>query len=193
MDAPPTDSFRRDARVIGLVGIAHGLSHVFQLALPPLFPLLRAEFDVSWTLLGALVGLFYAASGITQFSAGFLVDRVGARPVLLGGLALLAGGTLLASLVPGIGWLFPVVVLMGIGNGVFHPADFAILNANVAQQRLGHAYSTHGIGGNRSGSWLHPGPRHSQPGGRGPPPRRRPPRTRGRASRRPSRSRRTRR
>ena len=148
MDAPPTDSFRRDARVIGLVGIAHGLSHVFQLALPPLFPLLRAEFDVSWTLLGALVGLFYAASGITQFSAGFLVDRVGARPVLLGGLALLAGGTLLASLVPGIGWLFPVVVLMGIGNGVFHPADFAILNANVAQQRLGHAYSTHGIGGN---------------------------------------------
>ena len=35
-----------------LVGFAHGVSHFFQLALPPLFPLLRAEFDVSWTLLG---------------------------------------------------------------------------------------------------------------------------------------------
>ncbi len=55
---------------------------------------------------------------------------------------------MLASLVPGIGWLFPVAVLMGIGNGVFHPADFAILNANVAPRRLGHAYSSHGIGGN---------------------------------------------
>lgn len=148
MDASPADSFRRDARVIGLVGVAHGMSHLYQLALPPLFPLLRAEFGVSWTLLGALVGLYYVASGVTQFVAGFVVDRIGARPVLLAGLALAAGGTLLASLVPGIGWLFPVAVLMGIGNGVFHPADFAILNASVAQRRLGHAYSTHGIGGN---------------------------------------------
>ena len=55
---------------------------------------------------------------------------------------------MLASLAPGIGWLFPVVALMGVGNGVFHPADFAILNANVAPRRLGHAYSAHGIGGN---------------------------------------------
>ncbi len=134
--------------MIGLVGLAHGLSHFFQLALPPLFPLLRAEFGVSFATLGTLVGVFYAASGITQFASGFAVDRLGARPVLLSGLALLAGGTALASLAPGIGWMFPVVALMGVGNGVFHPADFAILNANVAPQRLGHAYSSHGIGGN---------------------------------------------
>ena len=148
LDASSPQSFRRDARVIGLVGVAHSASHFFQLALPPLFPLLKAEFDVSWTLLGALVGVFYAASGIAQFVAGFFVDRVGARPVLLGGLGLLAGGTLIAGFAPGIGWLFPVVALMGLGNGVFHPADFAILNANVEPRRLGHAYSTHGIGGN---------------------------------------------
>jgi MFS transporter, FSR family, fosmidomycin resistance protein len=148
LENPSADSFRRDARVIGLVGFAHSLSHFFQLALPPLFPLLRAEFDVSWTLLGSLVGVFYAASGLTQFAAGFVVDRVGARPVLLGGMTLLAGGTMAASLAPGIGWLFPLVALMGVGNGVFHPADFAILNSNVSSRRLGHAYSTHGIGGN---------------------------------------------
>ena len=135
-------------RVIGLIGVAHSLSHFFQLALPPLFPLLRAEFDVSWTLLGLLVGVFYGASGVTQFAAGFAVDRFGARPVLLGGLALLAGGTVVASLVPGISWLFPVVALMGVGNGVFHPADFAVLNASVAPKRLGYAYSMHGVGGN---------------------------------------------
>jgi MFS family permease len=148
LDAPADESFRRDARVIGLVGVAHGLSHFFQLALPPLFPLLRAEFDVSWTLLGALVGVFYAASGVIQFTAGFWVDRFGARPVLLAGMALLAGTTLLAALTPSVWWLFPIVVIMGAGNGVFHPADFAILNANVATRRLGHAYSTHGIFGN---------------------------------------------
>ncbi len=148
LETLPTESFRRDVRIIGLVGTAHAFSHFFQLALPPLFPLLRAEFGVSWTVLGLLVGIFYAASGVTQFTAGFVVDRNGARPVLLSGLALLACGTILASLAPGVYWLFPIAAVMGVGNGVFHPADFAILNANVAPRRLGYAYSTHGIGGN---------------------------------------------
>ena len=148
LDSVPAESFRRDVRVIGLVGSAHAVSHFLQLALPPLFPLLRAEFDVSWTLLGALVAVFYAGSGVMQFTAGFLVDRFGARRVLLAGLALLAGGTLLAGLTPGPYWLFAFAALMGAGNGVFHPADFAILNAAVAPRRLGHAYSTHGVGGN---------------------------------------------
>lgn len=147
MDSATAGSFRADARVIGVVGSAHALSHFFQLVLPPLFPLLRAEFGVSYATLGALLSALYVASGLCQFGAGFAVDRFGARPVLLGGIGLLAGGTLLAGLVPGVGWLFPLVVLMGIGNGVFHPADFAVLNANVEPRRLGHAYSTHGIGG----------------------------------------------
>jgi MFS family permease len=148
LDTVHASSFRRDAHVIGVVGLAHATSHFFQLALPPLFPLLRAEFGVSYALLGTLIGVFYAASGITQFASGFAVDRWGARPVLLGGLALLVGGTMIASLAPGVGWLFPIAALMGVGNGVFHPADFAILNANVEHKRLGHAYSVHGIGGN---------------------------------------------
>ena len=145
--SPAEASLRRDVRVIGVIGVAHGMSHFFQLVLPPLFPLLRAEFDVSYATLGALVSAFYVASALCQFGAGFAVDRFGARPVLLGGLGLLAGGTLLAGSVPGIFWLFPLAAIMGIGNGVFHPADFAVLNANVAPRRLGHAYSSHGIGG----------------------------------------------
>ena len=75
--------------------------------------------------------MFYIASGIVQFAAGFVVDRLGARPVLLGGMALLALGTLAASLAPNPWWLFPCAAIMGAGNGVFHPSDFAILNANV--------------------------------------------------------------
>src|SRR5204862_6985696 len=104
-------------------------------------------FDVSYATLGALASVFYVASGVCQFGAGFAVDRFGARPVLLTGIGLLTGGALVAGLVPGIYWLFPVAAVMGLGNGVFHPADFAVLNANVAPRRLGHAYSTHGIGG----------------------------------------------
>jgi MFS transporter, FSR family, fosmidomycin resistance protein len=148
LENAPAESLRQDARVIGFVSLAHGLSHFLQLALPPLFPLLRTEFDVSWTLLGMIAGTFYVASGLVQFISGFLVDRFGARPVLLWGMALLVGSTLAASLAGNAWWLFPCAAIMGAGNGVFHPADFAILNANVTGRRLGHAYSTHGVGGN---------------------------------------------
>jgi len=147
LDSAAAGTFRNDARVIGLIGSAHCLSHFFQLVLPPLFPLLKAEFDVSYATLGALLSVFYVASGLCQFGAGFAVDRFGARGVLFGGIALLAGGTLAAGLIPGLYWLFPLAALMGLGNGVFHPADFAVLNASVDPRRLGHAYSTHGIGG----------------------------------------------
>ena len=147
MDSVAARTFRTDARVIGLIGSVHCLSHFFQLVLPPLFPLLKAEFDVSYATLGALVSVFYVASGVCQFGAGFAVDRFGARPLLLAGVACLAGGALAAGFVPGVYWLFPLAALMGLGNGVFHPADFAILNATVEPRRLGHAYSTHGIGG----------------------------------------------
>src|SRR5256712_14151959 len=108
-----SSTLRRDARVIGVVGVAHGLSHFFQLVLPPLFPLLKAEFDVSYATLGALVSVFYVASGVCQFGAGFAVDRFGARPVLLAGIGLLTGGALVAGLVPGIYWLFPLAAVLG--------------------------------------------------------------------------------
>src|SRR5258708_29441575 len=147
LDSPAAGTFRRDLKVIGLIGSAHCLSHFSQLVWPPLFPLLKAEFDVTYTTLGALVSVFSVASGLCQFGAGFAVDRFGARPVLLGGIGLLAGGTLIAGLMPDVFWLFPLVFIVGVGNGVFHPADFAVLNANVAPRRLGHAYSAHGIGG----------------------------------------------
>jgi MFS family permease len=148
LDNASADSFRRDARIIGVIGFAHAASHFLQLSLPPLFPLLRAQFDVSWTLLGLVAGTFYVASGLVQFGAGFVVDRTGARPVLLAGMSLLVFGTLAAALAPNPWWLFPCAALMGAGNGVFHPSDFAVLNANVTPRRLGHAYSMHGIGGN---------------------------------------------
>jgi MFS family permease len=141
-------ALRHDVKVISVVGLAHSSSHFFQLALPPLFPLLKAEFGVSYAALGMLVGVFYVASGLTQFAAGFVVDRFGGKAILLAGMALLAGGCTVAGLAPGVAWLYPIVALMGIGNGVFHPADFSILNGTVTAKRLGPAYSTHGVSGN---------------------------------------------
>ena len=141
-------SLRSDAKVIGLVGVAHGFSHFFQLCLPPLFPLLKDEFGVSYAALGAVTAVFYAVSGVMQTAAGFLVDRLGARTILLAGMAIIAGGTLAAGLAPSFAWLFPAAALAGLGNSVFHPADLALLNGKIDPKRLGPAFSVHGVTGN---------------------------------------------
>ncbi len=141
-------SGRGQARVIGLISLAHGASHFYQLTLPPLFPHLKEAFAVSYTELGTLMTVFYVSSGVFQTAAGFLVDRFSARAVLLGGLALLCVAILLMGLAPAFWMLFPLAVLAGLGNSVFHPADLSILTASVRRTRHGRAYGFHTLGGN---------------------------------------------
>ena len=139
---------RRDAEVIGLVGLAHGTSHFFQLLLPPLFPWLMADFSLSYTRVGLLMTTFFVISGIGQALAGFVVDRVGAFRVLLFGVASLGIAALVLSIANSYPMLLLTAALAGCGNSIFHPADFTILNHRVGQPRLGHAFSMHGLGGN---------------------------------------------
>lgn len=143
---PPTN-LRGDAQLIGLVGLAHAISHFSQLILAPLFPWLKDAFQVSYTELGAVLTVFFVVSCVVQAASGFVVDKLGPRPVLfvgLGALALAAFGYALAQSY----WMLLVcAVIGGIGNGVFHPVDYTLFNRKVAPTRLGHAYSVHGITG----------------------------------------------
>ncbi len=147
MTAAPA-SLRDDARTIGLIGLAHGTSHFFHMLLPPLFPLFIRDFGLSYSELGLLVSTFFVISGIGQALAGFLVDRVGARPVLFAALSCFVLAGLAAATAQGYGGLMLAAALAGIGNSPFHPVDFTILNKRVSQPRLGHAFSVHGISGN---------------------------------------------
>jgi MFS family permease len=138
---------KNDAKVIALVSIGHALSHFFQLALAPLFPLVREDLGVSYATLGFVVMMFFTASALLQPAAGFLVDRVGGRSVLFGGLGLMTVGVFAMSLAQGTVLLAFGALVMGVGNSVFHPANFSILNGRVSPPRLGYAFSAHGIGG----------------------------------------------
>jgi MFS family permease len=137
----------KDVATIGLVAGAHAVSHFFQLALAPLFPLMASELGVSYSTLGVVMMLFFAVSAVLQPFAGFLVDRIGGQGVLLGGVGLMTLGALLMSLAGGAPLLALGALVMGVGNSVFHPADFSILNGRVSQPRLGYAFSAHGVAG----------------------------------------------
>ena len=142
-----TASARSDIRLIGLVGIAHMASHFSQLLLAPLFPWLKDAFEVSYAQLGLLMSIFFVVSCAVQALSGFWVDRFGPRPILFGGLALLGFAALGYAVSTSYLMLAGFAVVGGLGNGVFHPADYTLLNRKVSAARLGHAYSVHGITG----------------------------------------------
>ena len=144
---PPPTPLREDATVIGLVGLAHSISHFSQLLLAPLFPWLKDEFAVSYAQLGFLLTIFFVVSCVVQALSGFWVDRHGPRPVLYAGLALLGAAALGFAASTSYTMLALFSVLAGIGNGVFHPVDYTLLNRKIGKARLGHAYSVHGITG----------------------------------------------
>ena len=137
-----------DALIIALVGFAHMLSHFYQVALAPLFPLLKVQFGVSYTALGLVLSVMYGASGLSQAFVGIWVDRYGADRLMLAGLATMASAVFLMGLVPTYWLLLPLAVAAGLGNSVFHPADLSILSTKVSAQRLGRAFAVHGFGGN---------------------------------------------
>ncbi|MBN9426327.1 MAG: MFS transporter, partial [Burkholderiales bacterium] len=137
-----------DLRVIVVVSVAHGLSHFFQLIIAPLFPWLKDAFALSYSELGLLMSVFFVISGVGQALSGFLVDRVGPVPVMLGALGLFAGGAAVLAISPNYAGLMAGIALAGLGNASFHPVDYSILNSRISSERIGKAYAVHGVSGN---------------------------------------------
>lgn len=144
--APPAP-LRDDARIVAIVGYAHLVSHFYHLILAPLFPWLRDAFGYSYTELGLIMTTLFTVSALGQAAAGFVVDHYGAPRTLFGGLACLAAGALVLAAADGYDMLLAGVVLVGLGNAVFHPVDFWFINHRVSEPRLGPAYSVHGLSG----------------------------------------------
>jgi MFS family permease len=148
LDAQPIVPLKQDASIIALVGLAHASSHFAHLLLPLMFPVFMKDFGLSYSEVGLLMTTFFVISGFGQAGAGFVVDRLGARPLLLAALAIFAVASVAASMVTGYTGLVLVAALAGLGNATFHPVDFTILNQRVSAPRLGYAFSAHGLTGN---------------------------------------------
>ena len=141
-----------DGRVIGLVGGAHFLSHYLIYLLPPILPLLKADFGVGYAALGLIMTVFNVASGLTHVPMGFMVDRFGARRLLLYGVAV---STLAYVGMGAFGSYTAMLILAavaGVANSVYHPADYALLSASISNKRIGRAFSLHTFAGFAGGA-----------------------------------------
>lgn len=134
---------QRETKVVGLICTGHFISHFYLLLVPPLFPILHDFYGVGFTELGLATAGFSVASGCAQIPVGFLVDRYGARSMLIAGLMLESVAIVLISLFPFYGALVALMITAGLANSVFHPADYAILIAAVDRSHIGRVFSFH--------------------------------------------------
>jgi MFS family permease len=142
-----TADIRNDFKILGLICGGHFLSHFYMLAIPTLMIFWHSDLGISYTALGVALSARYISTGVAQIICGFSVDRYGAMTILLSGLLLLVTGMALLALATSFWMILFFVVLAGIGDAVFHPADYAILNGSISEGRMGRAFSVHTFSG----------------------------------------------
>jgi MFS family permease len=134
-------------RVVGPICAAHFLSHFYMIMLAPLFVFVRADYGVSYTDLGLALTGFNVASALFQTPAGFLVDRIGARSVLIAGVAIGSAAFAAAGIVNSFAVFIAMYAVAGIGNAAYHPADYSLLSEYSPPARLGQVFSYHTFAG----------------------------------------------
>jgi FSR family fosmidomycin resistance protein-like MFS transporter len=140
-------SIQPQVRIMGLVGAGHMMSHFYSNTLPPLLPFLNNDLAISYTMLGAMLSLRGMLSAGLQVPAGIMVDRFGAKPLLTIGLAMCAVGTIMTAGAVDIWLLLLGGIILGVGNSVFHPADYTILGGTMSENYMGRAFSLHAFCG----------------------------------------------
>ena len=138
----------RTTRVNVLIGNGHFLSHFYVLCLPPMFLAWQTAFHVSFAELGMTIMLMSGTTAILQTPIGFLVDRHGARPFLVGGALLMSLSLAAMGLATHFWQIMLLATLSGVGNSVIHPADYAILSGSVDKDRMGRSFALHTFSGN---------------------------------------------
>jgi MFS transporter, FSR family, fosmidomycin resistance protein len=142
----PTRRFG-EFRVVAPVCAAHFLSHYYMIILAPLFAFVRADYGVSYTDLALALTAFNLVSAVLQTPAGFLVDRVGARIVLITGVALGTAAFAVAGLVNSFAVFIVMFAVAGLGNTAYHPADYSLLSHHSTPGRIGQIFSFHTFSG----------------------------------------------
>lgn len=133
-------------RTLGLTTVLHAFTHIYQMALVPLYLPVQRHFqrdsvDDATLLVTALLVAYFLPS----YVMGVLADRFSRKKLLSLGLAINALGFLGLALAPSYGLAVASVILAGLGGSFFHPAATALV-ARLYPGQTGRALGTLGIG-----------------------------------------------
>lgn len=147
-EQPLADAFTvKHPRQVCLITVAHGVNEFYSVALPPILPLLVADFDISYGQAGALITVFFVMYSIFQLPAGFLADKVGQTRLLSGGMILLSAGLFVVGTADSYLLMITGQVIAGIGGSTYHPSGMSLISDLESGGTEGRAMGIHGLGG----------------------------------------------
>lgn len=150
--APANQATPLVMRIIGFCALAHLINDLIQSVLPAIYPMLKANYNLSFAQIGMITLTFQITASLLQPWVGFFTDRRPAPNLLpLGTLCTLVGIVMLAFV-----GSFPMILLasalVGIGSSTFHPGNLAYRAAGL-RGRFGLAQSTFQVGATPVRRW----------------------------------------
>jgi MFS family permease len=135
-------------REVWLISLGHGLTHWYPATFYLLLPIIGKELGLSYTEIGLIMSVQYAVGALTNIPGGILVDAVGYKGRLMAiSLFWIGVPYFLMAFTSSYWMLLACMVLIGIGNNLWHPAAISTLGQRFPA-RKGLALSFHGMGGN---------------------------------------------
>lgn len=137
---------RHRTRTLWLVGTLHAFTHVYHVALLPLYLLIQRDFGFeSVGQATALVTVMMVAYFLPSYPLGVLADRMSRKKLLGWGLAINGLGFVALSFSPNYTCALLSVILAGVGGSFFHPAATAMV-ARLFPVKTGKALGLVGVG-----------------------------------------------
>lgn len=131
---------------VGLLALLHSLQHVYLYALPPLYLLLRGEFNVSTFQIG-LLGSVSGVISVLQGPAGYLVERFGGKRLAVLSMLFCSAAVFMYSLAPVFEFLLLISALFALSQVVFHPATYAMVTQRASASNKAKYIAYHQVGG----------------------------------------------
>ena len=110
---------------------------IYRAALSPVYPQINESLggNISDTALGSIASFYFFGYVIMQIPAGFLVDKIGKKTVLLPGFVVFALAALLISQASSITMIYTGSFLAGIGCGSFYGSAYSLTSQNIPKEK----------------------------------------------------------
>lgn len=133
--------------ILTAISLCHMINDVMQSMLAAIYPLLQAEFSLSYAQIGVMTFAFQVTASLLQPVIGMATDRHPQPRSLPFGMASTFCGVLLLAFAHHYGMLLTGAMLIGVGSAVFHPESSRVARL-ASGGRFGTAQSLFQMGGN---------------------------------------------
>ncbi|MDE6067028.1 MAG: MFS transporter [Duncaniella sp.] len=133
--------------ILFAISIAHLLNDAVQSVIPSIYPILKTDFDLTFTQIGIITFVFQMTSSVLQPFVGRYADRRPSPFALTVGMCISLIGLFLLAFSDSFGFIIASVSVVGMGSSIFHPEASRVAQL-AAGQRKGLAQSIFQVGGN---------------------------------------------